>query len=97
MSEPYYNYGNQQPPQYQPQEESKKTVCGILAIVVGWLGLQYFLIGKTTAGILNIVLSLVTCGLWGIINFVQGIVILTMSESEWRRKYVDSTSTFPLF
>lgn len=79
------------------ENDSKKTVCGILAIVIGGLGLQYFLIGKTTAGILTILLSLVTCGIWSIITLVQGIMILCMSESEWRRKYVDSTSTFPLF
>lgn len=77
--------------------DSRKMVCGILAILIGGLGLQYFLIGKTTAGIINIVLSLVTCGLWSIVNLIQGIMILCMSEDEWRSKYVDSTSTFPVF
>lgn len=78
-------------------DDSKKTVCGVLAILIGGLGLQYFLIGKTTAGIINIVLSLCTCGLWGIVNLIQGIMILCMSESDWRRKFVDSESTFPIF
>lgn len=79
------------------QEESKKTLCGILAIIIGGLGLQYFLIGKTTAGILTIVITLVTCGLWSTIMLAQGIVILCMSESDWERKFVNSTKTFPLF
>lgn len=77
--------------------DSRKLVCGILAILIGGLGLQYFLIGKTAGGIINIALSLVTCGLWTIVNLIQGIMILCMSEEEWRRKFVDSTSTFPVF
>ena len=76
---------------------SKKTACGVLAILVGGIGLQYFLVGKTTGGILTIVLSLVTCGLWTVLTFVQGILILCMSDEEWLRKYVYSDSTLPLF
>lgn len=68
-----------------------------MAILVGGLGLQYFLIGKSTAGIITIALTLVTCGLWSVLMLVQGIMILCMSESEWRAKFVDSPKTFPLF
>lgn len=78
-------------------EDSQRIVCGVLALLIGWLGLQYFLIGKTAGGLINIALSLVTCGLWGVINFIQGILILCMSEAEWRRKFVDSPSVFPIF
>lgn len=79
------------------QPDSKKILCGVLAIVVGGLGLQYFLVGKTAGGVINILLSLVTCGLWPIVNVIQGIMILCMSDEEWRRKFVYSTSTFPVF
>lgn len=78
-------------------EDSQRIVCGILALLIGCLGLQYFLIGKTAGGLINIALSIVTCGLWSVINFIQGILILCMSEAEWRRKFVDSTSVFPIF
>ena len=77
--------------------ESKKTLCGVFALVIGCLGIQYFLISKTTAGILTIVISLVTLGFWGVITFIQGIMILCMSEEEWERKFVNSNKTFPLF
>lgn len=77
--------------------EGTKTACGILALLIGGIGLQYFLVGKTTGGIINIALTAVTCGLWSIINFIQGILILCMSFDEWRRKWVDSDSTFPIF
>lgn len=78
-------------------DNTTKTLCGVFALLIGWLGLQYFLVGKTTGGIINILLSLVTCGLWGIINFIQGIMILCMSTPEWERKYLYSTATFPIF
>lgn len=77
--------------------ESKRILCGILALLVGTLGIQYFVIGKTTAGILTIVLSIVTCGLWGIVMFIQGILMLTMSDEDFERKYVASPATYPIF
>lgn len=76
---------------------SKKTLCGILAILLGTLGVQYFVINKPTAGIITIILSIVTCGLWGVVTFVQGILMLCMTNEDFKRKYIDSTSTLPLF
>ncbi len=73
------------------------VVAGILAILVGTLGIQYFYVGKTTAGILTILISIVTCGLWGVITLIQGILMLIMSQQEFDSKYVDSKSTFPIF
>lgn len=78
-------------------EDNKKLACGILAILLGWLGVQYFIIGKTAAGFITILLSIITCGLWEIVTFVQGILMLCMSDAEFKRKYVDNPSTFPLF
>ena len=76
---------------------SKKTLCGIFAILLGYLGIQYFILGKTAGGFLTILLSIVTCGLWGIVTFIQGIMMLCMSDSEFKNKFIDSTSTLPLF
>jgi len=79
------------------QTDSKRILCGIMAMIFGTLGIQYFIIGKTGAGFITILLSLVTCGAWEIITFIQGILMLCMSDSEFQRKYIDSTSTLPLF
>ncbi len=78
-------------------QESKRVVCGILAIILGGLGIQYFIIGKTSAGLITILLTLITCGLWEIVTLVQGIMMLCMSDAEFKRKYVDNPATFPLF
>ena len=78
-------------------QDSKRVVCGILAILLGTLGIQYFVIGKTAGGLITILLSIVTCGLWGIVTLIQGILMLCMTDAEFERKYVESTSTLPLF
>lgn len=74
-----------------------KTVAGLLAIFLGYLGIQYFYLGKTTAGILSIVISLCSCGVWSIVTLIQGILMLTMAEDDFNTKYVDNDKTFPLF
>lgn len=74
-----------------------KVMCGVLAIVLGTLGVHYFYLGKIGGGIICLLLSIVTRGLWGIVTLIQGIMMLTMSQAEFERKYVLSTSTFPLF
>lgn len=76
---------------------NKKLLCGLLAIIVGGLGIQYFVLGKTWGGIITIILTFITCGLWTIITLIQGIMILCMSEEEFKRKYIENPATMPLF
>ncbi|MDE6782285.1 MAG: NINE protein [Paramuribaculum sp.] len=77
--------------------DSKKTTAGVLALLLGWLGIQYFYLDKPMAGIISIILSIVTCGLWGTIMFIQGIIILTMSPEEFERKFLNPATSFPVF
>ncbi len=74
-----------------------KTLCGILAILLGGFGAHYFYLGKVGGALICILLSLVTCGLWGVVTLVQGIVMLTMTQMQFEQKYVRNTATFPLF
>lgn len=74
-----------------------RVLAALLAIFIGSLGVQYFYCGKTTAGFLTILLTVVTCGLWGFITLVQGIYMLTISDEQFYAKYVAGTSTLPLF
>ena len=76
---------------------SKKTLCGIMAIILGGLGVQYFVLGRVGAGFLTILLTVITCGLWEIVTLIQGIMMLCMTDADFKRKYIDSTSTLPLF
>lgn len=73
-----------------------KTVCGLLAIFLGGLGIQYFYLERPGAGLITILFFFITCGCWSIITFIQGIYILCMNDAEFQRKYVLSASSFPL-
>lgn len=101
--QPQYNQNGQPQQPYGPnngncpQEECKRTLCGIMALLLGTLGIQYFVINKVGGGFLCILLSLVTCGGWGLISFIQGIMMLTMSDEEFMRKFQCNDKTFPIF
>lgn len=72
-------------------------MAGLLAILLGGLGVHYFYLNKVGGGIICLILTLISCGIWSIISFVQGILMLTMKQADFERKYVDTSSTFPLF
>lgn len=83
---------------YQPQTDKSKVAFGILAILLGSLGVQYFYVGKIGGGFICLLISCVTCfTIWPVITLIQGIVALCMSDEEFERKYVLSNNTFPLF
>lgn len=74
----------------QPQQntqENKKLIAGILAIVIGSLGIHKFILGYTKEGILQIVISVFTCGIGGIIGLIEGIIYLTKSDEEFYQTY----------
>jgi len=74
------------PPQTQP--ENKKVVAGILAILLGGLGIHKFILGYTTEGIIQIVISVFTCGIAGsIIGLIEGIIYLTKTDQEFYQTY----------
>lgn len=74
-----------------------RGVCALLAIFLGSFGVQYFYLGKTTAGIIALVGTFVLCGFPSILWFIQGILMFLMTPEEFERKYESSVSTFPLF
>lgn len=53
-----------------------KMVAGLLGIFLGGWGIHNFYLGFTKKAIIQIVVSLVTCGIGGIWGFVEGILIL---------------------
>lgn len=78
-------------------EGKSRGVAALLAIFLGCLGIQYFYLGKTAAGLITIGLYIITCGFWSLITLIQGILMLCMSNESFRQKYVLTNSTFPLF
>ncbi len=74
-------------PMVPQQEESKRILAGILAIVLGSLAVHKFILGYTKEGIIQIVLNIVTCGIASIIPFIEGIIYLTKSDQEFIEIY----------
>jgi TM2 domain-containing membrane protein YozV len=74
-----------------PNQESKRVLAGILAIVLGGLGIHKFVLGYTKEGIMMLigtfVLGVLTCGIaiWvvSVIGLIEGIIYLTKSDEEF--------------
>lgn len=72
-----------------------RVTAGILAILIGSLGVHYFYLGKTMPGI---VFLLFCCtGIPSVLALIQGILMLTMTDEQFDQKYVSTESSFPLF
>lgn len=72
-------------------EESKRVITGVLAIVLGSLGVHKFMLGYTKAGIIQLIISFVSCGILTIIPFIEGIIYLTKSDEEFINTYQNNT------
>ena len=94
--QPDPGYYNNDPMASGPTGKSR-GIAAILAILLGSIGVQYFYLGKTTAGFLTILISLVTCGIWGTVMFAQGIYMFIIDNQKFERIYISSNSTLPLF
>ena len=70
-----------------PNQESKRVLAGILAIILGSLAIHKFVLGYTKEGIIQIVLNILTCGVASIIPFIEGIIYLTKSDEEFVYTY----------
>ena len=78
-------------------EGKSRGIAALLAILLGGLGIQYFYLGKIMAGLISIGLSIVSCGIWPVITLVQRISMLVMTNDQFRTKYVNNPSVFPVF
>lgn len=89
------NYSNVRGPFDMGPSGKSRGVAGLLAILVGALGIHYFYVGKTTMGLIFLFCSIISCGilaaLTSLCGIVQGIVMLTMTEEDFENHYVYST------
>jgi TM2 domain-containing membrane protein YozV len=81
------------PPPPPPADwESNRQTVGLLAILVGFLGIHKFVLGNNTPGLITLLVSLLTCGvgypvMWAI-GMVEGVRYLRMSDAEFYQTYV---------
>ena len=76
--QPMYN-----PPQYQPQagidpppgySQRSRVAAGILAILLGTYGIHSFYLGNTSRGLMQLLISFLTCGVGAIVMAIWGIL-----------------------
>ena len=91
----------------------KKQTAGILAILLGSVGVHYFYCKKVLPGIVFLLVTLLFYYIHNfvdrstiflllqlaptIISIIQGIVILSSSQEDFEKKYVLTDKKFPLF
>ena len=69
------------------QQGPNRTTMGIIAILLGGLGIHKFMMGNTGTGIIQLLLY--CCfGIGHIIGIVEGIIYLTKTDDEFYQIYV---------
>lgn len=77
---------------HNPRAENK-IAAGVCGILLGSLGIHKFILGMTGAGLTMLLVTVLTCGIGGmvmhVIGLIEGIIYLTKSDDEFVRTYVD--------
>ena len=81
------------PPRAPVPRASNKIPAGICGILLGSLGVHKFILGYTGAGLVMLLVTLLTCGLASpimhVIGLIEGIIYLCKPDEEFVRVYVD--------
>lgn len=77
---------------YNPRA-SNKIAAGVCGILLGSLGVHKFILGYTGAGLIMLLISILTCfavaPIIHIIGICEGIIYLCKSDDDFVRTYVD--------
>ena len=73
---------------------SNKIPAAICGIMLGGLGIHKFILGYTGAGLIMLLVSVISCGtlypVMHLIGLIEGIIYLTKTDDEFARVYVDN-------
>jgi TM2 domain-containing membrane protein YozV len=67
--------------------ESKRILAGVLALLLGPFAVHKFILGYTSTGVIQLILTIITCGIFGIVSFIEGIIYLTKTDDEFIETY----------
>jgi TM2 domain-containing membrane protein YozV len=86
------------PPPKISDRASNKIAAGVCGILLGCFGVHKFILGYTSAGLIMLLVSLLSCGfaapVFGIIGLIEGILYLVKSDEEFVKIYVDGRKTW---
>jgi TM2 domain-containing membrane protein YozV len=81
------------PPPPKDERASNKIAAGVCGILLGAFGVHKFILGYTGAGLIMLLVTLLTCflasPLMSIIGLIEGILYLSKSDAEFVRTYVE--------
>lgn len=67
--------------------ENKKVTAGVLGILLGGFGIHKFYLGYQKEGIIQLILTIVTCGAASLVGFIEGIIYLTKTDEDFYQTY----------
>ena len=67
---------------------SPRVLAGIMGILFGGLGIHKFILGYVSEGVVQLLLSVITCGAAGIIGFIEGIIYLARDDRKFEETYI---------
>ena len=77
------------------EASNKKLAAGLLAIFLGSFGVHKFVLGHNTAGLIMLLVTVLTCGIagfvMGVIGIIEGIIYLTKSPEEFDAIYLQNS------
>ena len=81
------------PPPAASARASSKIAAGICGILLGTFGIHKFVLGYTGAGLIMLLVTLLSCFMLSpvlsVIGLIEGIIYLCKSDEEFVRTYVD--------
>ena len=77
------------------EASNQKLAAGLLAIFLGPFGVHKFVLGYNIAGLIMLLVTVLTCGVagfvMGIIGIIEGIVYLTKTPEEFESIYLQNS------
>lgn len=67
---------------------SRKMTAGLLGILLGGFAVHKFYLGFTSTAVIQLLVSIFTCGLGGWIGLIEGIIYLTKSDEDFYQTYI---------
>ena len=77
------------------EASNKQLAAGLLAIFLGSFGVHKFVLGYNTAGLIMLLVTVLTCGIagfvMGVIGIIEGIIYLTKTPEEFESIYIQNS------